>query len=110
MKRRKVTIRENSWLARLAARRLGYDRVAMVIGHTIHLHNTTTPYFLADTIWLRHELKHVEQYERMGLLRFLWKYILESWRHGYYNNQLEAEARAAEQDEHIIGRYDMVMR
>lgn len=107
MTKPKVRIRENSWLARLAARRLGFDRVAMVIGHTIHLHNTSLQEFFGRPSWVMHELKHVEQYERLGLLRFLWQYLLESRRRGYYNNRFEVEARAAESDRSLLGRYDL---
>ena len=107
MAARKIKIKENSWLARMAAQRLGYDDVAMVIGHTIHLYNTTAEHFMANAAWLRHELKHVEQYERYGLLGFLWKYLAETRRKGYFQNRFEQEAREAEKDEHIISRYDL---
>lgn len=102
-----VRIKQDSWLARLAAKRMGYDRVAMVIGHTIHLHNTTAQQFLADREWVCHELKHVEQYERHGIPGFLWRYLLESARKGYFNNRFEAEARAAERDGSLLQQYKL---
>ena len=107
MKKRKVYIRENSWLARKAAQKLGFDYVAMVYGHTIHLHNATTEQFFARPGWVCHELKHVEQYERLGLLPFLIQYGMEHLRKGYYNNAFEVEARAAEGAQNILGRYDL---
>ena len=105
--RRKVWIRENSWLARIAARRLGYASIAMVVGHTIHLHQTSIARFLARPSWVRHELMHVAQYERLGFFGFLWKYLLLSRKYGYYENPLEVEARAAEQDDTLLARYDL---
>jgi hypothetical protein len=68
--KRKVRVRENSWLAKLAAKKLGYGQIAIVFGHTIHLHNTTLADFFDQPGWVRHELKHVEQYERLGFLSF----------------------------------------
>lgn len=103
----KVMIRENSLLAGIAARRMGYDRVALVVGRTIHLHNTPVSEFVKNRSWLLHELKHIEQYERLGTFPFLWKYVLESMRNGYYNNALEVEARNAEQDTALYARYDL---
>ncbi|MCB0714664.1 MAG: DUF4157 domain-containing protein [Chitinophagaceae bacterium] len=92
----RVKIKENSWLAKLAARKLKSDKMAMVIGHTIHLHNTTKEEFLNDERWLRHELKHVEQYKKHGVAGFLCKYLWQSLRHGYHDNVFEKEARESE--------------
>jgi len=105
-----VRIKEDSWLARIAARRMGYDRVAMVVGHTVHLFNTTAKEFLADTDWVCHELKHVEQYERHGVPGFLCRYLWESARKGYYDNRFEAEARAAEKDIALFKKYKLPPR
>jgi len=91
-------IRENSFWARLAAIRLGSGKMAMVLGKTIHLHNTTMEEFLANRRWLRHELAHIRQYASFGFLGFLWRYTLESIRYGYAKNRFEQEARAAETD------------
>src|SRR6476619_4444975 len=88
-------IRENSWIAKLAARKLRSGRVAMVLGKTIHLHNTTASEFLQDHRWLQHELCHVRQFQRYGYLGFLIRYLWESILHGYHNNRFEQEARAA---------------
>ena len=94
----KCYIKENSLLARLAARRLKKDKMAMVLGHTILLHNTTAAELINDKNWLRHELAHVRQFRQQGYLRFLFNYFVESIRNGYYNNKYEKEARAAEND------------
>ena len=90
------TIKENSWLARIAAFKLGTKRVAMVIGNTIHLYNTTKEEFLNDKRWLKHELCHIRQFKQHGFFMFIIKYVWESIKKGYYNNRFEAEARAAE--------------
>ena len=91
-------IKENSIFARLACYKLGGDRVAFVLGKTIHLHNVTKEDFLKDKKWLRHELCHLQQFKEHGFLTFVWKYVIESARKGYYNNKYEVEARASEYD------------
>jgi hypothetical protein len=57
---------------------------------------------------LRHELAHVAQIERLGLLRFLWRYLrefatlyirLRSVAAAYVSISFEIEARAAEERE-----------
>ena len=89
-------IKENSWIAKLAAKKLRSERVAIVIGKTIHLHNTAKQEFLNDKKWVKHELCHVKQFQENGYIIFIVKYLLESIRHGYYNNRYEVEAREAE--------------
>ena len=89
-------IKENSIFARIAAYKLGGDRVAFVLGKTIHLHNVTKEDFLKDEKWLRHELCHIKQFKDHGFIPFVWKYVIESVRKGYYNNKYEVEARRAE--------------
>jgi len=107
MLKRKVHVREASPIARIAAMKLGCTQVAIVFGHTIHLHNTSTEAFFANPAWVCHELKHVEQYERHGVLPFLMKYLLEHLRKGYQNNAFEVEARAAEGDIDLPSRFDL---
>jgi hypothetical protein len=96
-----IRIKENSWLARIAASRLRSKQVAMVLGSTIHLHNTTREEFLQNKRWLRHELAHVRQYAQHGFLRFLFLYLLESVRKGYRNNRFEVEARMKEGEDTV---------
>jgi len=102
-----VHIRERSWLARIAARHLGYSHVAMVVGRTIFLHNVTVETFLARPSWVVHELKHVDQYREHGFVGFLWKYFRDYLKNGYWNNRFEREARAAEADWSLLRRYDI---
>lgn len=98
----RVRIKENSWIAKVAAFKLKSNRVALTLGQTIHLHNTTRSEFLKDTEWVCHELKHVEQFRHYGLIVFTFRYVAESMRKGYFNNRWEVEARQAEKDRHIL--------
>ena len=89
-------VKEASFIARIASWKLRAAKVAIVIGNTIYLHNTRKDEFLRDKRWLLHELKHIEQFKRYGLLRFIMLYLLESARNGYTCNKFEIEARRAE--------------
>jgi hypothetical protein len=95
-------IKEDSWLARRAARQLGSPRVAIVFGSTIYLHGVSRRQFLADQAWVRHEVCHVKQYRQYGFFRFLWLYVWEYWRKGYYRNRFEVAARTAEHDPGVM--------
>lgn len=92
------TIKENSWLAKIAAKKLHTSAVAMVIGSTIHLYNTSKTDFLQNKKWVKHELCHIRQYRQHGFAGFIIKYLWESVQKGYYNNRFEVEARAAENE------------
>ena len=89
-------VRENSWLAKLAAWKLNASQLAMVLGNTIHLFKTGREEFLKDEKWLKHELCHIRQFRENGFFMFLTRYLWESMRKGYYNNRFEIEARKAE--------------
>lgn len=102
MKKLSYHIKERSFIARLAAWKLNARKVAIVIGKTIHLHNTDRNEFIANKRWHLHELKHIEQYRRYGLVRFILLYVWESILHGYTNNKYEVEAREAEIDEYLF--------
>lgn len=91
-------IKENSWIAKLAARKLRAKKVAIVVGKTIHLCNIPKDEFLNDSRLLKHEMCHVRQYRQHGFFIFIMKYLWQSIVHGYYNNPFEKEARAAEND------------
>ena len=67
----------------------------MVLGKTIHLSGVTRADFLQEPSWVAHEMCHIRQVQDLGLLRFLWEYLLESARVGYYANRFEVEAREA---------------
>ncbi len=96
MNKPEFIIKENSRLAKIAAIKLGSKSVAMVLGKTIHLHNTTKANFLQDERWVKHELCHIKQFKEHGYVGFIIKYLWESIKKGYYNNRFEVEARKAE--------------
>ena len=93
----KIKIREQTLFARLAARKLKCKTVAAVLGNTIHLWNVSREDFLKRTPWVVHEVEHVRQFKRYGFVPFVFLYLAESARRGYYNNRFEAEARVAEE-------------
>ncbi|MDX5345627.1 MAG: hypothetical protein LPK19_00125 [Hymenobacteraceae bacterium] len=84
---------ERSLFARIARMVLKSSNVAMVLGKTIHLSGVSREDFMNDPGWLAHELCHIRQFKQHGFFRFLWLYLIESWRVGYYNNKYEVEAR-----------------
>jgi len=101
------TIRENSFVAKLAAKKLRSPNVAIVLGSCVHLYGASSTQFMANKKWLRHELKHIEQYKKLGFFRFIITYLWQTARVGYYRCGLECEARAAEQDEEIVNRFQL---
>ena len=110
MSKYKVYTKEGSLIARIASRVLRSENMAVTIGRTIRLHNATHEDLLKNKAWLRHELKHVEQYRKHGKLRMLFMYLYESVRHGYHNNKYETEARNTERDAAIMEEYEVVKR
>ena len=89
-------IKENSFLARIAAKKLRKDNVALVLGKTIHLWKTTSTEFLQNEKWVKHEICHVKQYQQYGIAGFIIRYLWESIKKGYQQNKYEIEAREAE--------------
>lgn len=89
-------IKENSWIAKLAAKKLQSENVAIVIGKTIHLFHVSKEDFLKDEKWVKHEMCHINQFKKHGFFTFIFKYLWESVRVGYFKNKFEAEARDAE--------------
>jgi hypothetical protein len=73
-----------------------------VIGRTIHLHNATKEQFLKNQRWLRHEVRHLRQFQEHGFIPFIFLYLLESLKKGYRNNKYEVEARLSENDDTIV--------
>lgn len=98
----KVTIKENSFFAKIAAWKMKADSIAIVTGAAIHLHNCTRQQFLSNKKWLIHEIVHVHQYKQLGTMRFIMLYLAESLRKGYFNNRFEVEARQKEADFSIL--------
>lgn len=100
---------EHSFPARVARFFFGSRQIAMVLGNTIHLSGVDRQRFLSNRKWLIHELVHIDQYRQNGFLKFLFLYILESIRHGYYQNRFEVEARAAEERGVVVQQDQMVI-
>jgi hypothetical protein len=92
-------IKENSWLASIAAYKLGSEKMALVLGKTIHLHHCSREAFLANEKWLKHELCHLKQFKEHGYLTFLCKYLWETLKVGYHQNKYEVAARQAENED-----------
>jgi len=86
---------ERSFFARIARMVLKSRNVAMVLGKTIYLSGVSRNTFLQDEGWVAHELCHIRQFKEHGFWRFLWLYLVESVKVGYYNNKYEVEARIA---------------
>jgi hypothetical protein len=93
-----IKIREKSPVAWFAAKKLKSSNAAIVLGKTIHLSGVSSKEFLACDEWVKHELKHVEQFTKYGFLKFIVMYLQESLRLGYHNNRFEVEARQAEKE------------
>ncbi len=103
-----VKIIENAWLAKLAAQKLKACNAAIVIGSTIYLYGVSKTSFLNNPSWVRHELKHVEQYRKLSTPVFIVQYLYQCIRFGYYRAPLEVAARRAEMDECIIKNYRII--
>ena len=91
----KIRVVENSKLAKLVAKKKKENKYAVTFGKTIFI-NVSKEQFFADTWWVRHELTHVQQYQRHGRLRFLVLYLVYSIFHKYSEIPFEKEAIAAE--------------
>lgn len=66
--------------------------------HTIYLDEA----YWCDERLLAHELTHVRQIDDLGILKFSYKYLIETIKNGYRNNKYEVEARAS--DISVIGK------
>lgn len=97
----KVRIVENSRLAKMVARINGSSSYAITFGKTIFISCKKEDFF-AKTWWVKHELKHVAQYEDKGIFRFLSSYVFYAVFHRNSENPLEKEAEDAEYTDEII--------
>lgn len=91
-----VYIKENSFIAKLAARLLKKKDMAIVLGSTIYLWNVSTKNFLQNEKWLKHELTHIKQFKQYGFLKFILLYFRQTWKNGYEKNKFELEATEEE--------------
>ena len=51
---------------------------------------------------LAHELAHVRQWRKLGRCGFVWHYAGQLLRYGYFQNPLEVEARAGEDNKFYL--------
>lgn len=91
----RVKIVGNSLIGKIAAKINGSDNYAVTIGRTIFV-SCSKEQFLSDPSWITHELTHVRQYERLGMIGFLQRYFVYYILYGYRQNPLEKEAFASE--------------
>ena len=63
-------IKENSWIAGIAAKKLHSQNVAIVLGKTVHLYNVSKEHFLKDKKWMKHEMCHVNQFRKIWFCKF----------------------------------------
>ncbi len=104
----KVFIKEKSFVARIAAKIMRAKGIAIVFGKTIHLWNAERADFLADKRWVRHELVHVKQFKKYGFIQFIFMYLWESVKNGYYKNKFEVEAREKENENTLLTGIDFM--
>ena len=103
-----VRIKEKSVLAKLAAKNLKANQMALVIGNTIYLHNCCKEEFLKNVKWVRHEIAHVLQYQQKGTIRFILSYLMETFNMGYKYNKYELEAIKKERDHLLLDNVEFV--
>lgn len=103
-----VYVKEKSFIAKIGAKILGVNNVALTIGNTIYLHNATKDELLQNKTWLCHELVHVQQYKQLGVLKFLFIYLKESVTKGYHHNKFEVEAREKETNLELLTKFKVV--
>jgi hypothetical protein len=98
----KVYFKANSGIAKLAARVLKTDNCAIVFRKTIYLHRISINEIRHNKALLCHELTHVLQWKKYGMLFFSIKYLWYSAKYGYFQNPFEIEARANEDNELLL--------
>ena len=98
--RAKVRIGYPWWLSPFVAK----DVIAITLGRRIYVRAEMAG--AAFERLMLHELVHVRQVQELGLLRFLWRYLIEFFRHlrrlrsvsaAYHSISFEIEAREAEE-------------
>lgn len=86
-----VEVIEHSWFARAHAR-----AVATTRRRRIYLRGSAHDFF-TDPVLMLHEYCHVIRQWRPGRLT-VWRYLLEWFRRGYWDNRFEVEAREFAED------------
>jgi len=83
----------------LSSKKLAKEEIgAIALGSTIYFRRPElyNPHTVAGIAFLAHELKHVEQYKRDGLLMFIARYVWDFIVHRGYSEKLRYEAEASE--------------
>jgi len=75
------------------------EMLATTIHKTIYLLGGTSKQFLNNRSFLRHEVQHILQCKKDGLIKFCIKYVWYSIRYKYKNNPYELDAEAHKSDE-----------
>ena len=94
----KFRVAENSVIANIASIILKENNMAIVLGSTIYLHQIKKIDFLNSKKHFAHEMHHIKQFAKHGTICFLFLYLIESIKNGYWNNKYEIEARDAENE------------
>lgn len=108
----RVRLTEASRIARfISSKRFAGTAVsAITLGHTIHMRKPEhyNPHTTSGLTLLAHETKHVEQYERVGRLRFYARYLWDYVRYRYKRVRFEEEAYAFEEavKKHLLEEFD----
>jgi hypothetical protein len=83
----RTVLSEANWIARLLSSRAlaGTEIGAITLGKTIYFRNPDLydPHTAQGLAFLAHEIKHVEQFERHGIVGFYIKYVRDYFRGGY---------------------------
>jgi|SRR5688572_31537387 len=87
----RVEVIEHSWLARAHARAIATTR-----RRRIYLRGSATDFF-SDPSLMLHEYCHVVRQWQPGRLT-VWRYVVEWFRRGYWDNRFEIEAREFAED------------
>jgi len=91
-------VKDNSRLAKFVGRMSGQEeKYAITFGKTIFV-SCPKKDFLAESWWVRHEVTHVQQYKKYGVVGFLERYIVSSIFHSYRQIPFEKEALSAEEE------------
>ena len=104
-----VHIKEQAIIAKLAAVFLKQKRMAVTINNKIYLYNCSAKDFLHLETWVCHELMHVQQYQKLGRLKFISFYFLQLIINGYYNNKYEKEARENEHNTSVLSTAKFIL-
>ncbi len=107
----RVRLKKAGWFARLLSspRFVATDIAAIVLGHTIYFRqpNFFDPHTPRGLAFLAHEIKHIEQVEKTGLVAFYWRYWCDYRKYGYGEKiPIETEAYQLQRTVHAHLRHE----